>query len=146
MAAPSSSSSSRSASGLGLPATGGHFTPAVPAGSFTLAAFGLALVSTLWAFDGWADLAYNAGEVVDPAKNLPRALIGGTLAVVAIYLLANLAYLAVLPIDQIRVSRLVAADAAQAVLGPVGVAFVSVTVMISRFGTLNTVLFTRPWA
>src|SRR5664280_1541025 len=107
--------------GLGLPATGGHFTPAVPAGSFTLAAFGLALVSTLWVFDGWADLAYNAGEVKDPAKNLPRALIGGTLAVVAIYLLANLAYLAVLPIDQIRVSKLVAADAAQAVLGPVGV-------------------------
>src|SRR5664280_2492767 len=109
-----------------------------------LVAFGLALVSALWAFDGWADLAYNAGEVVDPAKNLPRALIGGTLAVVAIYLLANLAYLAVLPIDQIRVSRLVAADAAQAVLGPVGVAFVSVTVMISTFGTLNTVLFTSP--
>src|ERR1035437_8554712 len=129
---------------LGLPATGGHFTPAVPAGSFTLAAFGLALVSTLWVFDGWADLAYNAGEVKDPAKNLPRALIGGTLAVVAIYLLANLAYLAVLPIDQIRVSKLVAADVAQAVLGPVGVAFVSVTVMISTFGTLNTVLFTSP--
>src|ERR1700690_3158636 len=123
--------------GLGLPATGGHFTPAAPAGSFTLAAFGLALVSTLWAFDGWADLAYNAGEVVDPARNLPRALI-------AISLLANLAYLAVLPIEKIRVSNLVAADAAQAVLGRAGVAFVSVTVMISTFGTLNTVLFTSP--
>jgi APA family basic amino acid/polyamine antiporter len=130
--------------GLGLPATGGHFTPAIPAGSFTPAAFGLALVSTLWAFDGWADLAYNAGEVKEPARNLPRALIGGTLAVVAIYMLANLAYLAVLPIDQIRVSKLVAADVAEAVLGPVGVAFVSVTVMISTFGTLNTVLFTSP--
>ena len=129
---------------LGLPATGGHFTPAVPAGSFTLAAFGLALVSTLWAFDGWADLAYNAGEVKDPARNLPRALIGGTLVVVAIYLAANVAYLAVLPIEQIRVSKLVAADVAQAVLGPAGVAFVSVTVMISTFGTLNTVLFTSP--
>src|SRR5512140_1416205 len=54
---------------LGLPATGGHFTPAAPAGSFTMAAFGLALVSTLWAFDGWADLAYNAGEVKDPQRN-----------------------------------------------------------------------------
>ena len=129
---------------FGLPHTGGHFTPAIPAGSFTSAAFGLALVSTLWAFDGWADLAYNAGEVKDPQRNLPRALIGGTLAVVAIYLLANLAYLAVLPIDQIRVSKLVAADVAQAVLGPVGVALVSITVMISTFGTLNTVLFTSP--
>jgi APA family basic amino acid/polyamine antiporter len=129
---------------LGLPKTGGYFTPAVPAGSFTLAAFGLALVSTLWAFDGWADLAYNAGEVRDPARNLPRALIGGTLLVVAIYLAANLAYLAVLPVDQVRVSKLVAADVAQRVIGPAGVLFVSVTVMISTFGTLNTVLFTSP--
>ena len=129
---------------MGLPQTGGHFVPAVPAGSFTFAAFGLALVSTLWAFDGWADLAYNAGEVKDPARNLPRALVGGTLLVVAIYLAANLAYLAVLPVDQIRVSKLVAADAAQRVLGGWGAAFVSVTVMVSTFGTLNTVLFTSP--
>ncbi len=129
---------------IGLPKTGGHFTPSVPAGSFRLAAFGLALVSTLWAFDGWADLAYNAGEVKDPQRNLPRALIGGTLLVVAIYLAANVAYLAVLPIEQIRVSKLVAADAAQVVLGTAGAAFVSVTVMVSTFGTLNTVLFTSP--
>jgi amino acid transporter len=129
---------------VGLPQTGGHFTPVTPAGSFTLPAFGLALVSTLWAFDGWADLAYNAGEVKDPGRNLPRALIGGTLAVLAIYLAANLAYMAVLPIEEIRVSKLVAADVAQKVIGPVGVAFVSITVMISTFGTLNTVLFTSP--
>ena len=129
---------------VGLPKTGGHFTPAVPPGSFHVAAFGLALVSTLWAFDGWADLAYNAGEVKEPQKNLPRALIGGTLLVVVIYLAANVAYLAVLPIEQIRVSKLVAADVAQVVLGTVGAAFVSVTVMVSTFGTLNTVLFTSP--
>lgn len=129
---------------IGLPKTGGHFTPAAPAGSFSMAAFGLALVSTLWAFDGWADLAYNAGEVKDPQRNLPRALIGGTLLVVAIYLAANVAYLAVLPIEKIRVSKLVAADAAQVVLGTAGAAFVSITVMVSTFGTLNTVLFTSP--
>jgi basic amino acid/polyamine antiporter, APA family len=129
---------------LGLPATGGHFTPATPPGSFSMAAFGLALVSTLWAFDGWADLAYNAGEVKEPGKNLPRALIGGTLLVVAIYLAANVAYLAVLPIEKIRVSKLVAADAAEVVLGTAGAVFVSITVMVSTFGTLNTVLFTSP--
>jgi APA family basic amino acid/polyamine antiporter len=129
---------------VGLPQTGGHFVPVAPTGSFTLPAFGLALVSTLWAFDGWADLAYNAGEVKDPGRNLPRALIGGTLAVLAIYLAANLAYMAVLPIEEIRVSKLVAADVAQKVIGPAGVAFVSITVMISTFGTLNTVLFTSP--
>ena len=129
---------------VGLPQTGGHFTPAVPPGSFSIAPFGLALVSTLWAFDGWADLSFAAGEVENPQRNLPRALIGGTLAVLAIYLLANMAYLAVLPIGEITQSRLVAADVAQAVIGAGGVVFVSATVMISTFGTCNTVLLTTP--
>jgi amino acid transporter len=138
---------------FGLPHTGGHFTPLLPEQPVTTAAFGLAIVSVLWAFDGWADLAYNAGEVIDPRRNLPRALIGGTLAVSAIYLAANLAYLAVLPISAppgpdgiggIAQSKLVAADVAQRVLGPAGVVFVSITVLVSTFGTLNTVLFTSP--
>jgi len=130
---------------VGLPQTGGGFyAPAIPPGSFTIPAFGLALVSTLWAFDGWADVVYNGGEVRDPQRNLPRSLIGGTLLIIAIYLLANLATSRVLPIEEIRVSKLVAADVAQRVIGPLGVAFVSVTVMISTFGSLNTVLFTSP--
>ena len=61
-----------------------------------------------------------------------------------IYLAANLAYLVVLPIGEIPGSRLVAADVAQRVIGPAGVVFVSITVMVSTFGTLNTVLFTSP--
>ncbi len=129
---------------LGMPRTGGHYTPAMPTGSFTVTAFGLALVSTLWAFDGWADLSYAAGEVKDPQRILPRALIGGTLLVCAIYLAANLAYLAVMPIEEIRTSKLVAADVAQKLLGPGGVVFVAVTVMLSTFGTLNASLFTTP--
>ncbi len=129
---------------LGWPKTGGYFTPAVPAGSISTTAFGLALVSTLWAFDGWADLSYAAGEVKDPQRVLPRALIGGTLMVIAIYLLANVAYLAVMPIEEIRQSKLVAADVAQRLIGPGGVVFVAVTVMLSTFGTLNASLFTTP--
>ncbi len=129
---------------IGWPKTGGYFTPAIPAGSITTTAFGLALVSTLWAFDGWADLSYAAGEVKDPQRTLPRALIGGTLMVIAIYLLANVAYLAVMPIEEIRTSKLVAADVAQRLIGPAGVAFVAVTVMLSTFGTLNASLFTTP--
>ncbi|HEX8726348.1 MAG TPA: amino acid permease [Gemmatimonadaceae bacterium] len=74
---------------IGLPHTGGYYTPVAPAGSFALPAFGLALVSTLWAYDGWADLSFVAGEVRDPQRNIPRALITGTLAVIVIYLLAN---------------------------------------------------------
>lgn len=129
---------------LGLPKTGGHFTPAMPPGSFSMSAFGLALVSVLWAYDGWADLSFAAGEVKDPERNLPRALIGGTVAVIAIYLLANIAYLAVLPVDEVRRSPLVAADVAERLIGSAGVVFVGVTVMLSTFGTLTGSLFTSP--
>lgn len=129
---------------IGLPRTGGHYTPSVPAGSFHIAAFGLALVSVLWAFDGWADLSFVAGEVKDPRWTLPRAILIGTLAVIAIYLLANVAYMAVLPVEEIRRSRLVAADVAQRLIGAPGVIFVATTVMLSTFGTLNGTLLTAP--
>lgn len=122
---------------IGLPQTGGHFTPAVPPGSFSLGRFGLALVSVLWVYDGWADVSFVGGEVKDPERNLPRVLIYGTLIIIALYLLANLAYLAVLPVEEIRHSKLVAADVADRLMGSAGVAFVSVAVMISTFGTLN---------
>jgi APA family basic amino acid/polyamine antiporter len=122
---------------IGLPQTGGNYTPAVPAGSFTFARFGLALVSVLWVYDGWADVSFVGGEVKDPEKNLPRVLIFGTLIIIGLYLLANIAYLAVLPVSEIRQSKLVAADVAQKLMGLTGVAFVSVAVMISTFGTLN---------
>ena len=129
---------------LGLPKTGGHYTPAMPAGSFSMSAFGLALVSVLWAYDGWGDLSYVGGEVKDPQRNLPRALIGGTLMIIAIYLLANLAYLAVLSVDEIRRSPLVAADVANRVMGRSGEVLVSVLVMFSTFGALTASLFASP--
>ena len=129
---------------LGLPKTGGHFTPGTPPGSFHIAAFGLALVSVLWAFDGWADLSFVQGEVKDPRRNLPRAIIMGTVAVIVIYLLANVAYLSVMSIDEIRQSKLVAADVAERLMGQPGVIFVAVTVMLSTFGTLNGTLLTSP--
>jgi len=122
---------------IGLPQTGGHFTPAIPEGSITFARFGLALVSVLWVYDGWADVSFVGGEVKDPEKNLPRVLIFGTLIIIALYLLANLAYLAVLPIEEIRHSKLVAADVAERLMGSAGVIFVSIAVMVSTFGTLN---------
>ncbi|PYO76914.1 MAG: hypothetical protein DMD63_12920 [Gemmatimonadetes bacterium] len=122
---------------IGLPETGGHFSPALPPGSFSFGQFGLALVSVLWVYDGWADVSFVGGEVRDPERNLPRVLIFGTLIIIGLYLLANLAYLAVLPVEQIRQSKLVAADVADKLMGAAGVAFVSVAVMISAFGTLN---------
>jgi APA family basic amino acid/polyamine antiporter len=129
---------------IGIPKTGGHFTPVAPAGSFSIAPFGLALVSVLWAYDGWADLAFIAGEVKDPEKNLPRALIWGTVAVIGIYLLANIAYLGVMSVEEIRHSKLVAADVALRLVGPAGVTFIAITVMLSTLGTLNGSILTNP--
>lgn len=122
---------------IGLPRTGGFYSPLVPPGSFSTVPFGLALVSVLWVYDGWADVSFVGGEVKEPQKNLPKVLIFGTLIIIALYLFANLAYLAVLPVSEIRHSKLVAADVASAVMGPTGVVFVAGAVMVSTFGTLN---------
>ncbi len=106
--------------------------------------FGLALISVLWAYDGFADLSFASGEVKDPQRNLPRAIILGTLAIIAIYLLANVAYLYVNPIEKVQASRLVAADTMAAMFGQVGVAFISVIVMISTFGSLMGSMLASP--
>ncbi|PYP12565.1 MAG: amino acid transporter [Gemmatimonadetes bacterium] len=120
----------------------GHFTAAV--GPVTPALFGLALVSVLWAYDGWGDLSFVGGEVRDPERNLPRALVVGTVAIIAIYLLVNAAYLYLLPLGQMARSPLVAADAAQAVLGRIGVGAVTVVVMLATFSTLVGSILTAP--
>ncbi len=110
----------------------------------TLSAFGLAMVSVLWAYDGWSDVGFVSGEVKDPQRNLPRAFVAGTAIVVALYLLANLVYLRVVPIEQMHGRPLIAADVASALLGPLGASFVAAAVMISTFGTLNGSMMTGP--
>ncbi len=109
-----------------------------------LSPFLLAMVSILWAYDGWADLAFVGGEVKDPQRNLPRALVLGTGIVVLLYLGANLVYLYLIPIQQMKQAELVAADVASLVLGPTGIVFVSVAVAVSTFGTLNGSMMTAP--
>jgi len=121
----------------------GHLT-AASTGPLFVGSVGLALVSVLWAYDGWADLSFAAGEVKDPQRNLPRAIILGTLALIAIYVLTNLAYLYVLPIEAIGGAQLVAADTMLALFGRAGVVLVSVFVMISSFSSLNGSMLASP--
>lgn len=128
--------------GGGAGATTAHFTAA--GAPVNAGLFGLALISVLWAYDGFADLSFAAGEVANPQRNLPRAIIIGTLAILAIYLSANAAYLYVSPIEKVAESRLIAADTMQAIFGQVGVAFISVVVMISAFGALNASMLASP--
>ena len=106
--------------------------------------FGLALISVMWAYDGFADLTFASGEVKDPQRNLPRAIIIGTVLIIAIYLLANAAYLYVNPIGVMAKSRLIAADTMGALFGQIGVSFVAVVVMISTFGSLMGSMLASP--
>jgi amino acid transporter len=105
---------------------------------------GLALVSVLWAYDGFADVSFAGGEVRDPERNLPRAILVGTLAIVGLYLLANAAYLYVLPVEAVGKSPLVAADVMQTLFGGAGVALVSLFVMISSFSSVNGSMLAAP--
>jgi APA family basic amino acid/polyamine antiporter len=119
-----------------------NFRSAVPvSGSLTLLLFA-ALVSALWAYDGWNNVSMVASEIRDPQRNLPRALIGGTLAVMAIYLLANTAYFYVLSAGEVAANRLVAAEMMRKILGGAGVAGVSLAAMISIFAALNGSILT----
>jgi APA family basic amino acid/polyamine antiporter len=133
---------------LGAPG-GGAWGAHAPAHPTTWSGFGLAVVTVLWAYNGWQDVTCLSGEVRDPGRALPRAIVGGTLAVIAIYLGANAAYLRVLPLDAIAASPLVAADVAVRLVGPVGSALVAALVCISTFGALNAVIMAIPrvfWA
>lgn len=106
--------------------------------------FGIALIAVLWAYDGWADLTSIAGEVRDPGRTLPRALVGGVAVVAAVYFAVNAAYLYVLPLEAMAGSSLVAADAATRIFGAIGASLVAALVMLSTFGALNGVMMTGP--
>jgi APA family basic amino acid/polyamine antiporter len=106
--------------------------------------YGLSLISVMWAYDGFADLTFASGEVKDPQRNLPRAIIIGTLMIIAIYLSANVAYLYINPIEKVQSSRLIAADTMVALFGQIGVAVISVVVMISTFGSLMGSMVASP--
>ncbi len=110
-----------------------------------LSAFGTAMLAALWGYDGWNNMPMAAGEVRDPGRNIPRALILGMLAVMAIYCSLNLAYFYALPFEQVATSNStayrdalpVAARASQTFLGDYGSKIVAIVFMVSALGALN---------
>jgi basic amino acid/polyamine antiporter, APA family len=133
---------------LGSPG-GGAWAADAPLHPATWSGFGLGLVTVLWAYNGWQDVTCLSGEIIDPGRALPRALVGGTLVVIAIYLMVNVAYLRVLPLEAMARSPLVASDTAVRLLGPVGSDLAAALVCVSTFGALNAVLMAIPrvfWA
>ena len=101
------------------------------------AVIGLALAGAFWAYDGWNNVTFVAGEIKEPQKNVPKALLYGTLIVIGVYVLINFAFLYVLPVDVMTDSPLVAASAAEVIFGAAGASIISIAVIISTFGALN---------
>jgi len=99
-------------------------------------------VAALWAYDGWNNVSMVASEIQNPQRNLPLALIGGSIAVMVIYLLANVAYFYVLPAAEVSSSSLVAADMMRKIGGQTGANAVSIAAMISIFAALNGSILT----
>jgi APA family basic amino acid/polyamine antiporter len=124
----------------------GRVAPLLPsgAGSGIWLAVGAAMIPTLFAYNGWTFSTYVAGEIRDPARNLPRSIILGLGVVLVVYLAANVAYIAVLPFDELQRSTLVASDAMQRAVGPWGAGFAAAAVVISTFGGLNAGILAYP--
>ncbi len=105
-----------------------------------IAGFGAAMLGALWAYDGWNNVAPLAGEIRDPQRNLPRAFVGGLLAVACLYVFVNLAYFYVLTpaqIASVSTSSSVATEVLRRYLGPAAVSLTAVALMISSFGALH---------
>jgi APA family basic amino acid/polyamine antiporter len=109
-----------------------------------ISGFGAALVPILFTYGGWQQTNFIAEEIIEPEKNLPRALVFGVTIVVAVYLLANLAYLRVLGVDGLARSTAPAADVMVAVLGPAGGKLIAAGIAVSTFGFLNLVILVTP--
>jgi basic amino acid/polyamine antiporter, APA family len=125
-----------------LPAAAAAAAPAAVLPPATMAAFGVAMISVLWSYDGWYGLTYLAGEMKRPARDLPWGLVAGTAAVMALYVLANLVYVRALPVGALGASGRVAEAAAAVLFGPWGARLVSAAVLVSTFGCLSaTILY-----
>ncbi|WP_246369827.1 APC family permease [Saccharibacillus deserti] len=106
------------------------------------ASFGAAILGTLWAYDGWIGVTNMAGEMKNPAKTLPRVILIGVSFVIVVYVLFNLAIFRALPPEQIVSSATPGADAAEALLGSGGGAFITAGIIVSVLGALNGYLMT----
>ncbi len=102
-----------------------------------IAMIGLAFSGAFWAYDAWNNITFVSGEVKNAKRNVPLALLYGVLIVITVYVLINIAYLYVLPINEMAKSPLVAATAAERVFGSYGGSLISIAVVISTFGALN---------
>ena len=124
-------------------ATGNAAPPGLSLGTYA-SGFGMAMISVLWAYEGWQYATFSAGEAINPQRNFPRAFLVGSAALIAIYLFANFGYLAALGPAGVSRSNRVAASAVSLVISPVAAKLVALTILISIFSAANSIMLTAP--
>lgn len=131
------------ATGNGLQVASGDWWPASLDGA-VLSRVGIAMVGVLWAYEGWQYVTFSAGETISPQRTFPKAIFLGTTAIVGIYLLANLGYVAALtPAGAAKATR-IAAEAGTIGLGPwIGKA-IALAILVSMFSAANGLTLTGP--
>jgi len=106
--------------------------------------FGLAMISVLWAYEGWQYATYTAGETINPQRTFPLAFLIGTSVLIAVYLFANIGYVAALGASGVASSTRVAATALGVVLNFQGAKLVSIVILISMFSAANSIILNAP--
>lgn len=129
--------------GRGLSQTAGHVWPASLKPSL-LSGIGLAMVGVLWAYEGWQYVTFSAGETRDPQRTFPRGIIIGTALLIAIYMLANIAYIAALGPTAAAQSPRIAADAVGVTMGSAAAKLIAATIVLSMFSAANGLTLTAP--
>lgn len=129
--------------GRGFTGSGPALLPEKYTGSLA-SGFGLAMLGVLWAYEGWQFVTYSAGEAVNAKRNLPLGLVIGTLALVGIYLTANLGYIAALGPEGLASSDRVAATAVATIVNPTAAKLVAIMILISIFSATNGIMLTSP--
>lgn len=109
-----------------------------------LSGVGLALLGVLWAYEGWQYVTFCAGEAHEPQRTLPRAIVAGTAALIAIYMLANVGYIAALGPERAAGTDRIAAEAAGTVFGPLAGKLVALVILVSMFSATNGLALTSP--
>jgi len=113
-------------------------------GGIGVGSFVLAMVAMLWAYEGWNNITFTAGEIKDPQRNLPRSLILGMAAITLIYLGMNLLYLYAMPIGGMLGSTRIGEAAAGALFGPIGARLMALAVLVSVFGCISATVISGP--
>jgi len=129
--------------GRGFTGSGPVLWPA-EVGASLASGFGLAMIGVLWAYEGWQYVSYSAGETQNAQRNFPLGLLSGTAALIGIYLVTNIGYLAALGPSGVAESDRLAATAVAAVVSPAAAKLVAVMILISIFSAANGTMLTAP--